>query len=99
FIPVMRNARICIISRDAIAAVGVPPTCSPFDDEMPSEHQRVLVKLDNGMQLEGELRWPIVAGKQRTADHLNGDAHYVELRTPERSFFIPKTQIAYVQEM
>jgi hypothetical protein len=99
FIPVMRNARICIIAREAIAAVGVPPTCSPFEDEMPSEQQRVLMKLKNGMLFEGELRWTVVAGKQRTADHLNGDTHYVELRTPERSFFIPKAQIAYVQEL
>src|SRR5689334_19217577 len=45
FIPVMRNARICIIARDAIAAVGVPPRVpSPLEDEMPSESQKVLLK-------------------------------------------------------
>jgi hypothetical protein len=51
------------------------------------------------MMLDGELRWTIVDGKQRTADHLNGDALTIELRTADKSFFIVKSQIAYVQEM
>lgn len=100
FLPVMRNARICIIARDAIAAVGVPPRVpSPLEDEMPSEHQRVLLKLKTGIMFEGDLSWTVVAGKQRATDHLNNDSMFVELRTPDRSFFIPKTQILYVQEM
>lgn len=96
FVPVMRNAKICIIARDAVAAVGLP--LLPVDD-LPSETQRVAVKLKSGMMLDGELRWTIVDGKQRTADHLNGDARTIELRTADKSFFIIKSQIAFVQEM
>lgn len=100
FIPIMRAAKICIIARDAIAAVGVPlrePT--GFEAELPSEQQRVAIKLKSGMLLDGELRWPSVSGKRRTADHLNGEARYVELRTSDKSFFVAKAQVAYVQEM
>lgn len=96
FIPVMRNAKICIIARDAIAAVGVPLRS---EDELPAEKQRVSVKLKSGMLLDGELRWTVVAGKRRTADHLNGEPGTIELRTADKSFFIAKSQIAVVQEM
>lgn len=96
FIPVMCNAKICIIARDAIAAVGVPLR---DEDELPAEKQRVGVKLKSGMLLDGELRWTIVDGKQRTADHLNGNARTIELRTADKSYFIVKSQIAFVQEM
>ena len=96
FIPVMRNAKICIIARDAIAAVGLP--LQPIDD-LPAEMQRVAVKLKSGMMLDGELRWTIVTSKQRTTDHLNADTRTIELRTADKSFFIIKSQIAYVQEM
>ena len=96
FIPVMRAAKICIIARDAIAAVGL--SLQPIDD-LPAETQRVAVKLKSGMMLDGELRWTIVDGKQRTADHLNTDARTIELRSADKSFFIVKSQIAFVQEM
>ena len=100
FIPVMRAAKICIIARDAIAAVGVAlREPSAIEAEMPSEQQRVTVKLKSGMLLDGELRWTIVSGKQRTADHLNNGARHVELRTADKSFFIAKSHVAYVQEM
>ena len=99
FIPVMRAAKICIIARDAIAAVGVAlraPTA--LEQEMPSEKQKATVKLRSGMMLEGELRWTVVMGKQRTADYLNNEALTIELRTQDKSFFIAKAHIAYVQE-
>lgn len=100
FIPVMRAAKICILARDAIAAIGVAlREPSGFEAEMPSEKQRVAVKLKSGMLLDGELRWPVVTGKQRTADHLNGEARHIELRTSDKSFFIAKAHVAYVQEM
>ena len=100
FIPVMRDAKICIIARDAIAAVGLPPrVIDELEEAMPHETQRATVKLKSGMMLEGELRWTVVTGKQRTADFLNGDARCIELRTPDKSFYIVKSHIAYVQEM
>ena len=100
FVPVMRSAKICIVARDAIAAVGVPLRApDPLEAEMPSEQQRVTIKLKSGMLLDGELRWTVVTGKQRTADHLNAEARYVELRTPEKSFLVAKSHVAFVQEM
>lgn len=100
FIPVMRNAKICIIARDSIAAIGLPHReRTALEQEMPHETQRAAIKLRSGMMLDGELTWTVVCGKQRTADHLNADAKYVELRTADKSFFIVKAHISYVQEM
>ena len=100
FVPVMRAAKICIVARDTIATIGVPLRApDPLEAEMPSEQQRVAIKLKSGMLLDGELRWTAVSGKRRTADHLNAEARYVELRTADKSFLISKAHIAYVQEM
>ena len=100
FIPVMRNAKICIVARDAMAALGLPlRPLTTFEEEMPHEKQKAMIKLRSGMMLEGELRWAIEDGKQRTADFLRNDALHVELRTEDKSWFIAKTHIAYVQEM
>ncbi len=96
FISVMRNAKICIIASDAIAALGVAPKVDN-EDALPTHKQRVTVKLRSGMMLEGELR-TVVDGKHLTADHLNGDARTVELRAQDKTYFIVKTHVAYVQE-
>ena len=100
FIPVMVDAKIRIIARDAIAAVGVAPRpMDALEAEMPCETQRATVKLRCGMMLDGELRWTVVTGKQRTADHLNGEVRFIELRSADKSFFVVKAHIAYVQEL
>jgi hypothetical protein len=97
FIPVMRNAKMCIVAREAIAAIGLPPKVEA-EDALPTDKQRVTVKLRSGMMLEGELRWTLVDSKHRTADHLNGYALTIELRTADKSYFIVKSHVAYVQE-
>jgi hypothetical protein len=100
FIPVMRNAKICIVARDSIAALGLPlRPLTPFEEEMPHETQKAMIKLRSGMMLEGELRWTLDDGKQRTADFLKTDGLHVELRTADKSFYVAKSHIAYVQEM
>lgn len=100
FIPVMRNAKICIIARDSIAALGVPPrVVDELEAAMPHETQRVTVKLRSGMMLEGELQWTVVEGKQRTADFLKAEALFIELRAADKSYLVAKSHIAYVQEM
>ncbi len=94
FISVMRNAKICIIARDAIAAIAIPPKVEE-EDALPSQKQKVAVKLRSGLVLEGELRW---TEKSNTNDHLKGDALTIEVRVADKSYFIVKAHIAYVQE-
>ncbi len=100
FIPVMRNAKICIIARESIAAIGLPLRAqTALEQEMPTETQRAAVKLRSGMLLEGELRWTTVYnGENRTADFLNSDARTIELRTADTSYFIVKAHVSYVEE-
>ena len=100
FIPTMRNAKICIVARAAIAALGItPPATDESEDALPFQHQKVAIKLKSGMMLEGDLRWTAVPGQQRTADYLNGDALMIELRTADKRFFVAKSQIEFVQEL
>lgn len=100
FIPVMRNARICIVARTAIACIGVPAAAAPrADDGLPVEKQRATVKLRSGMMIEGELRWTAPAGKERTADHLNNnDAPYVVVYATDTTYYVIKAHIATVDE-
>src|SRR5687767_4157125 len=82
FVPAMREAKICIIAREAIAAIGLPlRPLTALEAEMPNEKQLVVVKLRCGVMIEGELRWTVVYGEQRTADQLNNGDRTFELRT------------------
>jgi hypothetical protein len=100
FIPVMRNAKICIVARDSIAALALPlRVLTAFEEEMPHEKQKAMIKLRSGMMLEGEIRWTLEDGRQRTADFLKTDAPHVELRTADKSYYVAKSHISYVQEM
>ena len=97
FVSVMRNAKMCIVARDAIAALGMPST---VEDEyaLPSRTQKAIVKLRSGLVLEGELRCTIEGEKSSTHDHLNREPRTIELRVADKSYFIVKAHVAYVQE-
>ena len=97
FISVMRNAKICIIARDAIAAIAIAPKIED-EDALPSQKQKCAVKLRSGLVLEGELRWTVEGEKSTTHDHLNRDPLTIELRVADKSYFIVKAHVAYVQE-
>ena len=99
FIPAMREAKICIVARESIAAIGLPlRPLTALESEMPNEKQLVVVKLRSGMMIEGELRWTVVFGGQRTTDQLNNGDHVFELRTADKSYYVVKAHVAYVQE-
>jgi len=99
FVPVMRDAKITIVARAAIACVGMPTRPASDLDELPSENQRAAIKLRSGVVLEGELRWPIVEGKQRTADFLNGPSNHVVLSAGDVHYIVIKAHVATVQEL
>jgi hypothetical protein len=100
FIPAMREAKICIVARESIAAIGLPlRPLTALEAEMPNEKQLVVVKLRSGMMIEGELRWTVVFGGQRTTDQLNNADRTFELRTADKSYYVVKAHVAYVQEM
>lgn len=90
FLEMMRDARTCIVARDAIAALGVP--LRPLDEAVPHESQHVVVTLRSGTRLEGELR-----RTGSTVDHLR-TAPFIELRTADTSWLIAKAHLATLQE-
>ncbi len=100
FVPVMRNAKICLVARASIACIGVvAKAAAPHDDgDLPTEQQHVTVKMFSGMMMEGELRWTSVSGGKRTADHLNASATYFELRTADKTYIVMKAHVSTVQE-
>lgn len=99
FIPVVRNGRVCLVARTAIAAVGVSKTPVELDpDALPSEEQRVQVKLRNGISLDGLVRWCTPAqGRRRTTDYLNADEACFELHA-ELAYVVVKAHVTTVQE-
>lgn len=99
FVAMTRDGTIALVARSAIASFGVAFELAPrLDDDLPSEHQRVTVKLRSGVVLEGVMRWIAPPGQQRTVDHLNGECPYVVLRIGEMGYVVVKSHIATVTE-
>lgn len=99
FLPVRRDDKICFVSRAELACLTVPISATaPGDGDLPVVFQDVAVKLRSGLLLEGKVRWVAPIGYQRTVDHLNAEAPYLELRTPPLTHYIAKAQIVTVDE-
>lgn len=102
FLPMLRDARFCLVARDAIAAIGVVAGPeAPDDAALPAEHQRVRIRLRSGAVLDGELRWTATEGERRTADCVNDTAPFLVIHTtgPRTTCYVPKAQIALVEEV
>lgn len=99
FLPVVRNGRVCLIARTAIASIGVPASLVvPQDGDLPVEKQMSSVKLRSGVVLEGELRWTGGAGQSRTADYLNTEDVHFEVHTETTRYYVVKHHVALVEE-
>jgi hypothetical protein len=99
FVPVRRDGKICFIARADLACLTVPiSTIHPSDGDLPVVFQPVGVKLRSGLELEGKLRWVAPIGYQRTADHLNAEAPYLELRNDAVTHYVAKAHIVTVDE-
>lgn len=99
FLPVVRNGRVCLIARTAIASIGVPTSPVVMQDgDLPVENQASAVKLRSGVLLEGELRWISAAGQARTADYLNSEDLHFEIHTETTRYYVVKSHVALVEE-
>ena len=104
FVPMVRNARFCLVARDAIAALGVPISAraEPDDDgdSLPVERQDASVQLRSGVVLDGELRWTAPEGERRTADYVNDALPFIAVHATDAdtTYYISKAQIATVEE-
>jgi len=99
FIPVRRDGKIYFVGRSDIACLTVPVSpLHPSDGDLPVVFQQVAVELRGGTKLNGRLRWVAPIGYQRTADHLNAEAPYLELRTDTVTHYVAKSQIVMVEE-
>lgn len=99
FLPMMRAGKIALVSRAAIAALGLPsvPTL-PKDDDLPVETQLATVRLRSGQLIEGELRWTGPKSSQRTADFLNSVEPYIKVHAADTTYYVVKHHIALVEE-
>jgi hypothetical protein len=99
FLPVMREASMCLVARDAIACLGVAAALAPkLEDDFPAEEQKVKVTLKSGRVLEGTMKWVPLADARRTADHLNSDSSQLVLFTGEQAWIVAKSHVAMVRE-
>lgn len=102
FVPMFRNARFCLVARDAIAAIGVtavPPRAD--DDALPVVRQRAQVRLRSGVTIEGELRWTATDGRKRTTDHVNEPGTYLVVHAvaTQTTYYVVKSQVATIEEV
>lgn len=99
FLPVIRPGGTCLVARDAIAALAAPVARAPrLDPDLPMQRQRAVIRLRSGVRIEGELRWVAPPGRQRTTDHLNGDAPYVVVYGDDTAHLIVKAHVTEVIE-
>jgi hypothetical protein len=100
FVPVALAKGIRLVARTAIAGIGIPvaPPALARDGDLPIERQTATVKLHDGTTLDGELRWTARPGNNRTRDHLNESAAYLELHTKETTWYVAKSHVAWVEE-
>jgi hypothetical protein len=100
FLPVALAKGIRLVARTAIACIGIPaaPPKAAHDGDLPTERQVATVMLRGGAALEGELRWTGGFGANRTCDYLNEAASHVELHASDTTWYVAKSQIAWVEE-
>jgi hypothetical protein len=99
FLPVMREASMCLVAREAIACLGVAVARAPkLEEDFPAEEQKVKVTLKSGTVVEGIMKWVPSATGRRTGDHLNSDCTQVVLYAGEQAWIIAKSHIAMLRE-
>ena len=99
FLPVMREASMCLVARDAIACLGVSVAHAPkLEEDFPAEEQIVKVTLKSGVVIDGTMKWVALAVGRRTADHLNSDTAQIVLCSGDRAWIIAKSHVAMVRE-
>jgi hypothetical protein len=98
FLPVIRSGAIALVARAAIACLSLVDAAVAADDAVPVVTQRARVHLRSGVVLEGELRWPAVVDRRRTADHLNDPTPYLALRAAATTHHVVKAHVAMVEE-
>lgn len=99
FLPVMRDAAMCMVARSAIACMRVATRHAPkLEEDFPSEQEKVKVTLKSGMVVEGVMKWIPPFERQRTADHLNSEAPIIVVHADDVAYLIVKSHIAMVRE-
>jgi hypothetical protein len=102
FVPMIKNARFCLVARSAIAALGVVTGDEPPDDGgLPVTRQRSRVRLRSGTTLEGELRWSASEIYKRTSDYVNDPTGFFVVHATETRtlYYVVKSQVATVEEI
>lgn len=99
FLPTIKDGRITLVARDAIASIGTPELAVlPREDDLPFERQTAVVTLRSGAKLEGEVRFTAPAGHQRTADFLNESEAVFCVHAAGTTYVVVKAHVAQVEE-
>ncbi len=98
FLPVMREAAMCMVARSAIACMKVAARLAPKLEDFPSEQENVKVTLRSGTVIEGTVKWIPPVARQRAADHLNSDTPIIVVHSGDDAYLIVKSHIAMVRE-
>ena len=99
FVPMGFASGTKLVARDAIAAISVHVLHAPVEDELPGERQAVVVRLESGAIVRGELRWVAMEGARRTLDFLNRDARHIVIHDVEHVIYVALAHVATVEEV
>ena len=95
FIPVSYSDGTKLVARASIACINV---YGRDESELPTEQQRVIVRLRSGQLVKGELRWIAHTGYRRVLDHLNDASMHVVVYEAEHINYVAKSHIVAVEE-
>jgi hypothetical protein len=103
FLPAIERDAIEFINLEAVLVVAVDAELEFNHDEAvldaaqaASTHRRVLVLLDDGTTLRGELTYLLPEENSRVQDCLNGAERFLTLRDGDRALLVHKRHIVLV---
>jgi hypothetical protein len=97
FVPVALEKNVRLVARSTIASLAVAVEVA-HDPDVQEQMQRAVVRLKNGVSVEGELRWVPYAGYRRTVDLLNLPSRLLVVHGSGVTTYIIKAHVAWVEE-
>jgi hypothetical protein len=104
FLPAIERDEIEFLSIDAVILVSVDAELEFGSDDLTSldaalsatTHRRVLIELDDGTSLHGDLTYVLPAGQSRIQDYLNSKERFLSVRDGNQAHLINKRHVVLV---
>ena len=99
FIPATEGDQFRLFARSDIACVTLFITDLDWHVDLPMQQRDVRVHLINGQEIAGHIRVVFTEAHNRTADHLNSAENTFALYAEDRTHYVAKSHVAFVEEL